>query len=347
MDKLTSVRLDSDLYDDFYIGRIIKQTPKWTVFEGIDEDYNIGSISFFANPKISFPQNNNDLSFYELLLQKNQIKDPFNQIKKNQEVLSWEWDSLDKLLKIIKEKMLIVDIETEIGFFSGVIIDVKNKNLVLRLLDFDFSYSDLIENIALSKIVSISINFTMSEYINKWQNISQWFNRKSNLVEIYFDYDVEERRDNFLLGKIITESTNALLVEVITEQGMLNSYTLLNKKWIRQIKENEVGFYDYLIDQNKKLNIFNQNHLTIANCKFKDLAIEAAIKEIELGQIIIVNDIFYNNQNIGVLKKKNDYSFILQNFDNYKLTYNDTFRYEDIASIDLVSKDQTYYQFLI
>lgn len=67
----------------------------------------------------------------------------------------------------------------------------------------------------------------------------------------------------------------------------------------------------------------------------------------KLGQIIIVNDIFYTNQNIGVLKKKNNYSFILQNFDNYHLTYNDTFRYEDIASIDLESNDQVYYQLLL
>lgn len=347
MNKLISVRLDYDSYDDFYIGRIIKQTPKWTVFEAIDEDYNIGSISFFVNSKISFPQNNNDLSFYELLLRKSQIKDPFNQIKKNQEVLSWKWDSLDKLLKIIKEKMLVVDIETGTDFFSGIIIDTKSENLVLRLLNFDFLYSDLIENIDLSKIVSISINFTMSEYINKWQNIIRSSNKKSNLVEIYFDYDIKERQDNFLLGKIIAESEKVLLVEAITDQGLLSSYTLISKKWIKQIKKNEFRFYDYLIAQNKKLNIFNQNHLTIASYKLRDLSIEAAIKEMELGQIIIVNDIFYTNQNIGVLKKKNNYSFILQNFDNYHLTYDDIFRYEDIASIDLESNDQLYYQFVL
>lgn len=345
LNKLTSIRLNSDNLDDFYIGHIFKQTPQWTALEAIDNYNNLGGIEIFSNSEISFPLNENDLKFYNLLRENSKIKDPFNQRIENKAIISWNWANLTDLLTLVKGQKLIIDIETRDDFFSGRVENIDNKNVQLRELNSDFLLTNLISKINIEDIVSLSINAAMSNYINDWQKVSPNFSPESELVEIYFEYEVKDRQDNFLLGNVICESEKTLLVESINEEGMLDSYTLVNKKWIKQIKENKIRFYDYLIAQNKDKKVFNQNDLQVNKTNFS--SIKDTIKFLTINSIITVDNIAYTNSNIGILKRVADNCFTIQNFDNYQLTYEDNFNYSNIASVDLASNDQYYYQVLI
>ena len=276
------------------------------------------------------------------MLKENKIKDPFQQDERNRKFLSWKWTNLVELFNIINKQNVIVDIETQDDIYSGKVIDVNDSFIELHELDNDFRLSTSCIKVSLQEIFTISLNFAMSDYINQWQKVSLE-SSKSELVEIYFDYENENRKESFLLGRIIEEEANSLLVETITEDGLLDSYTLVNKKWVSDIRENSIKFYDYLIEKNKNNGTFNQNGLKVSN---DALTIRDAIQNFHLGQIITVNNIAYTSQNIGILKKKNQYGFTIQNFDNYRLAHDDTFNYDSIASVDLDSNDYYFYKVL-
>lgn len=276
------------------------------------------------------------------MLKENKIKDPFQQDERNRKFLSWKWTNLVELFNIINKQNVIVDIETQDDFYSGKVISINDSVLELRELDRNFRLSTSYVKVNLQEILIISLNFAMSDCINEWQKLN-FKSSKSELVEIYFDYENENRKESFLLGRIIEEEANSLLVEAITEEGMLDAYILVNKKWVSDIRENTVRFYDYLIEKNKNNGTFNQNGLKVSN---DALTIRDAIQNVSLGQIITVNNIAYTGQNIGILKGKNKYGFTIQNFDNYKLVHEDIFNYDSIASVDLDSNDNYYYKVL-
>lgn len=276
------------------------------------------------------------------MLKENKIKDPFQQDERNRKFLSWKWTDLVELFNSINKQNVIVDIETQDDFYSGKVIGVNDSVLELRELDRNFRLSTSYVKVNLQEILIISLNFAMSDCINEWQKLNSK-SSKSELVEIYFDYENENRKESFLLGRIIEEEANSFLVEAITEEGMLDAYTLVNKKWVSDIRETRVRFYDYLIEKNKNNGTFNQNGLKVSN---DALTIRDAIQNVSLGQIITVNNIAYTGQNIGILKGKNKYGFTIQNFDNYKLVHEDIFNYDSIASVDLDSNDNYYYKVL-
>lgn len=344
LNRLTSIRLNADYYNNYYIGQIVKQTPQWTTFQSIDEANNIGGINILNNSEISFPQNANDLAFYKLLEKAGKIKDPFNQQEKNKEVISWKWTNLTDLFKIIQDQKLIVDLETRDDYLSGRIQEVSDDNIQIAPLDSEFLLADQISKIELQDIISISINVTMSNFLTSWQKDYQ-FQTESQLKEFYFSYEEKERQDDFLLGKVIAETQDSYLVEAITDWGTLDSYTLVNKNWLSHCRQNKFLFYDYLVKQNKKIGAYNQNNLKIAIPE--QLAVKSVIQSSPVNSIITVNNIAYTGQNIGILKTKSDYGFTMQNFDNYKLVGIDRFDYRSIASMDLVSNDQYYYQVLL
>ncbi len=63
----------------------------------------------------------------------------------------------------------------------------------------------------------------------------------------------------------------------------------------------------------------------------------AIIKGMQINQVLSVNDYYFDNQNVGILKKANNRNFKIQNFDDYQLGNESEFEYQDLVSVDLAS----------
>ncbi len=61
------------------------------------------------------------------------------------------------------------------------------------------------------------------------------------------------------------------------------------------------------------------------------------IKGMQINQVLSVNDYYFDNQNVGILKKANNRNFKIQNFDDYQLGNESEFEYQDLVSVDLAS----------
>ena len=57
----------------------------------------------------------------------------------------------------------------------------------------------------------------------------------------------------------------------------------------------------------------------------------------QINQVLSVNDYYFDNQNVGILKKANNRNFKIQNFDDYQLGNESEFEYQDLVSVDLAS----------
>lgn len=154
------------------------------------------------------------------------------------------------------------------------------------------------------------------------------------MVNIYLDY-YDDTRENLIIGEIIQENNEKILLGAIDELGILDSLTVIEKRFIRQINSQNLKYENFIVYESKKNGYFDLYQLLSTTVEILDFS--TIIKGMQINQVLSVNDYYFDNQNVGILKKANNRNFKIQNFDNYQLGNESEFEYRDLVSVDLAS----------
>ncbi len=89
-------------------------------------------------------------------------------------------------------------------------------------------------------------------------NINKYIDN-NDVLEIYSKSRDNFEFEDFILGIIVSEKDNYLLVETIDDSGLLDSYTLLLKIDISKISSNTnyTNVFTHYVNSNKKNNIYD------------------------------------------------------------------------------------------
>lgn len=320
--------------DAYYVGEIVSEKENWLCIKAIDENDRFSGIHIFRKDCIQILPTGASINYYNALDKANALKTLLPQTDLNSEFFSWRWGSINELFQIILEKEIYVSLELTNGeYYSGKIIGVTPTDLRMQELSYLKLEKQAI-TLPIKKIVSISVTEFSNYLAKKWNEETSNFLYRQNLVNIYLDY-YDDTRENLIIGEIIQENNEKILLGAIDELGILDSLTVIEKQFIRQINSQNLKYENFIVYESKKNGYFDLYQLLSSPIEILDFS--TIIKGMQINQIVSVNDYYYDNQNIGFLKQKLDNKFKLQNFDDYQLGNESEFEYEDLVSVDLAS----------
>lgn len=311
--------------DDFYVGELLAEKDEYYVVKTISSGDYLGGIEVLRKDQVEIQSHTQELAYFQELVARNAIPTIKLQESLNTKFLSLDWKNLAELFVQWKS---YIGVETLNGEYSlGLIKNVNNMSIIL-----DDTNANLEKEILFENIKELSPTSLDNYLVEKWDE-GQWKVKDENLVEIILNYYNDDRTNSSLVGKIISETDDTILLQVIDDIGVLDSITLIQKKYIEIISKKNIEFENFIFNFSKKNDYFNIHRLNV----LPNLNIKNFIGSQKLNQIVSVNDYYYDNQNIGFLKQKLDNKFKLQNFDDYQLGNESEFEYEDLVSVDLAS----------
>ena len=183
-------------------------------------------------------------------------------------------------------------------------------------------------------------------------NINKYIDN-NDVLEIYSKSRDNFEFEDFILGIIVSEKGNYLLVETIDDSGLLDSYTLLLKSDISKISSdtNYTNVFTHYVNSNKKNNIYDPFELRKEMDSIIDKNLDDIIqtflsnrKVISLCTIVDEefhkgNIIAYDNNHIVLDEKRYQQTFGSEVQDKNNLIKLDT-----ITAFDLVSKENKLYE---
>lgn len=311
--------------DDFYVGELLAEKDEYYVVKTISSGDYLGGIEVLRKDQVEIQSHTPELAYFQELVARNAIPTIKLQESLNTKFLSLDWKNLAELFVQWKS---YIGVETLNGEYSlGLIKNVNNISMTL-----DDTNTNLEKEILFENIKELSPTSLDNYLVEKWDE-GQWKVKDENLVEIILNYHNDDRANSSLVGKIISETDDTILLQVIDDIGVLDSITLIQKKYIEIISKNNIEFENFIFNFSKKNDYFNIHRLNV----LPNLNIKNFIGSQKLNQIVSVNDYYYDNQNIGFLKQKLGNKFKLQNFDDYQLGNESEFEYQDLVSVDLAS----------
>ncbi|CAI2663269.1 hypothetical protein AKUG0406_14590 [Apilactobacillus kunkeei] len=183
-------------------------------------------------------------------------------------------------------------------------------------------------------------------------NINKYIDN-NNVLEIYSKSRDNFEFEDFILGFIVSEKDNYLLVETIDDSGLLDSYTLLLKSDISKISSNTnyTNVFTYYVNSNKKNNIYDpfelkKEMISMRNKKLDDIIHTFLSKRKVISLCTSVDENFHKGNIIAY-----DKNHIVLDEERYQQTFeseitekNNLIKLDTITAFDLVSKENKLYE---
>lgn len=240
---MIEVHLKKD-QENYFLGRLVRENFNYLVLEGVDENGYLGGIYFIKKSTISGIKTNSD----EIEDLKNKIIDPFS-LKKNNEELVKEFLTQD-IAKLCQENSLIY-LETADENYHGKVKSINSREIILTELTYEKHQSDL--KISLDEIQVISFNLLEDKLLDEYLN-AETSVENADLVEIELKNQLTIGQDEFLVGKIIKEDKDSIIIESLNDLGQLDSITAIKTPVIKKIvrKDNYLNYVEFLKQWQKK-----------------------------------------------------------------------------------------------
>lgn len=350
--ELTQIQLQHDEPNSYYIGYIVSQNQELTTMICLDQEGNEGGVHLFSNKAIVQKTSSSaDINFYQYLIDRGMSKDPFRLSALNETVIKQHFATLAAALACALKKQQIITIDTSDGFaYTGLITAVNEQNAILRLKSDDFALEAFATVIPLRQIECLSFNIVNDLQFASWLQLPQQPQKKLNLVQIYLNYQGDDRYGSCLTGRIIAQTNHhRILVEKYNEVGQISAMALVNYDHILHISKQSpaLTYLAYQIKQNQRKgirdpyglidmirmsgSIFDLQHLPTVE---KVLAWEKDAKN-----LINVDDVDYSAPNIGLITAYQNQQFTQQVLEDYHLGKAATYQLSRIAAIDLFSTE--------
>ncbi|CAI2668179.1 hypothetical protein AKUH4B402J_14170 [Apilactobacillus kunkeei] len=183
-------------------------------------------------------------------------------------------------------------------------------------------------------------------------NINKYIDN-NDVLEIYSKSRDNFEFEDFILGFIVSEKNNYLLVETIDDSGLLDSYTLLLKNDISKISSNTnyTNVFTHYVNSNKKNDIYDPFELkkemsSMRNKKLDDI-IQAFLSNRKVISLCTSVDEKFHKGNIIAY----DNNHIVLDEERYQQTFesgitdkNNLIKLDTITAFDLVSKENKLYE---
>ena len=183
-------------------------------------------------------------------------------------------------------------------------------------------------------------------------NINKYIDN-NDVLEIYSKSRDNFEFEDFILGIIVSEKDNYLLVETIDDSGLLDSYTLLLKSDISKISPdtNYTNVFTHYVNSNKKNNIYDPFELkkemsSIRNKNLDDI-IQAFLSNRKVISLCTSVDANFHKGNIIAY----DNNHIVLDEERYQQTFeseitekNNLIKLDTITAFDLISKENKLYE---
>lgn len=328
--KLVKVLLDLQS-DNYFIGYIVSENSEFILLQAIDQDGNLGGLEYIKKSEdILIQKEAPEVDFYSNF----EIKDLFNLKQLNKQFIDSRFTSFKELLQNISSSNLITIKTKNSSELTGYVLKAEDSKVFFELNTQDYPLVIPIED-----ILGISINDINNLLEAKYHDNGV---STSDLVALYLDYEDDSRFGEALVGTVIFHNDDYLVLENLNEIGQLDSYVLINRKYIIHTEQytEMLGYYEFLKDWQIQNGSFDPNHLSEQLPELgKSINIEEFLKN-QNSEIITVNDYQLDNVNTGKVVGIEDKKIFLKNIDNFKLDSNiQEFNYSDLASVDLISND--------
>ncbi|MBV0914591.1 hypothetical protein KTJ72_01575 [Apilactobacillus sp. HBW1] len=183
-------------------------------------------------------------------------------------------------------------------------------------------------------------------------NINKYIDN-NDVLEIYSKSRDNFEFEDFILGIIVSEKDNYLLVETIDDSGLLDSYTLLLKNDISKISSNTnyTNVFTHYVNSNKKNDIYDPFKLkkemsSMRNKKLDDIIHTFLSKRKVISLCTSVDENFHKGNIIAY-----DKNHIVLDEERYQQTFeseiqekNNLIKLDTITAFDLVSKENKLYE---
>lgn len=349
--NLTEIHLKIDDPDDYYIGTVVKKTPKITILQAIDEDGDQGGTLIFKNDCISNTLTSSDnITFYQYMITRKMVKDPFNLKEKNAQFLEQNFDDFFAILTyLIKNKEIASVIATDGFTYTGLFTKIDKNEVRLKEKTADYQLETFETVIPLAKIGAIDLNVPDTLVFNDWLKQDKKEANDLNLVEIFLSYDDDDRNGEFITGKILAKNKNNLLVETYNDLGQVDSISVLQYSKITHIASEDsfLDYLAYLIKRNEKAGTVDPYALTqmwkmdTTICNLDNVpTIKQLLKWKQSSKILIdVDSSNYTTDNLGIITHADDQTVTQKVIDGYQLTDERTYAYQDIDLVTLYSRE--------
>ncbi|MFY1049841.1 hypothetical protein ACOMA7_07015 [Apilactobacillus sp. 1-1-2] len=175
----------------------------------------------------------------------------------------------------------------------------------------------------------------------------------NDILEIYSKSRDNFEFEDFILGIIVSEKDNYLLVETIDDSGLLDSYTLLLKNDISKISSNTnyTNVFTHYVNSNKKNDIYDPFELkkemsSMRNKKLDDIIHTFLSKRKVISLCTNVDENFHKGNIIAY-----DKNHIVLDEERYQQTFeseitekNNLIKLDTITAFDLISKENKLYE---
>ena len=183
-------------------------------------------------------------------------------------------------------------------------------------------------------------------------NINKYIDN-NDVLEIYSKSRDNFEFEDFILGIIVSEKGNYLLVETLDDSGLLDSYTLLLKNDISKISSNTnyTNVFTHYVNSNKKNDIYDPFELkkemsSIRNKKLDDIIHTFLSKRKVISLCTSVDENFHKGNIIAY-----DKNHIVLDEERYQQTFeseiqekNNLIKLDTITAFDLLSKENKLYE---
>lgn len=353
--KLVEIYQHSEDENSFLLGYILNKTENWLTFLALDPAGNQGGVRFLKIDDIAEINEDSDyLRFFSFLLANGEINDPYQLTQANHDLLAQHFKNLDKILDFACSKQILIKLGLKNGgSIGGFIVGLDKEEVQLTTYEEKSkTFDDVIRSaVDIDDIVEVVINDVGLKLLEKYisfLNDGGDVNNDLDLAQIYFSYDSPIRfQHDFVRGWLVNESPHYFLIDRLDNAGQVAAVSLLNKDLIANIttQSSYLNYLNYAAMYNQQHNIFDSYHLSDFASKFDQLPTFAQIAQTAKSDHLLTVDSFeYDGINIGKVANASQEEMTLQLLDGTHFSGTETFGYENLCMIDLISYDSIYLQ---
>ncbi|GFZ27723.1 hypothetical protein [Lactobacillus corticis] len=246
MNKITTLRLNADSSDEYYVGIKIKQINDWLLFEPINSDNYWDGVIWM---RIDQVQEFNDKKISESHLKN--LADPFNKRAMNSRLINEL--SLDSFVGHV------ITVQTSDGKeITGRLENVAKSALFISEFVNIYQREERAISVNLQDIIMVIPAEIENDLLNKWYKATNL--PKSNLVEIYLHGQPQEE---FFLGQILAENDHSLLLASITDTGVFDDLVVFKKADCDKIIKDDpkLPYYQFMLNAHLENKSADPQHL--------------------------------------------------------------------------------------
>lgn len=352
--ELVELHQTSSGSGSYLIGYILKEMPAWILFLSIDPAGNQGGIRFIRKSDLSeIKDHSSALSFVRVLAANNQTTDPFTLTGLNRTLLAQNFETIVDILTFASKNQYLVKLTLKNGAeYSGFITQLSANEVRLFTYNEDKVFEDMIETcIRLNDVVEINFNDVdlklSSEYFSYLGSQGQIGN-DLGLAQIYFQYADDFRfGQDMILGWIINQNSQYLLVDRLDDAGQVAAVSLINKATIAHVTTDSdyLNFINFAVEYNQRhqiLDPFNLDHFAHQFTQVPNY--REIITTSKPNHLLLFDNLQFDGINWGTVMDYNKDSFILRPISDFHFDEPMEMNFDDLCCIDLISSDTIHLQ---